>query len=72
MDGQLFRGRYKAIVVDADSYLLQLTRYIYNNPVQAGLVEAPEAYAWSSHQGYLSKAKKWDWLYRDAVLSYAE
>ena len=69
VDGQLFRGRYKAIVVDADSYLLELTRYIHNNPVKAGIVESAQKYEWSSHQGYLSRAKKWDWLYKDAVLS---
>ena len=38
-DGQLFRARYKSIVVDEDRYLLQLMRYIQSNPVRAGLVE---------------------------------
>ena len=33
-DGPLFRGRYKAILVDADAYLLQLSRYIHRNPVE--------------------------------------
>jgi len=37
-DGQLFRGRYKSIVVDADSYLLELVRYIHRHPLEAGLV----------------------------------
>ena len=32
-DGSLFRGRYKAILVDADNYLLQLSRYIHRNPI---------------------------------------
>jgi len=35
-DGQLFKGRYKAILVDADHYLLELVRYIHRNPVRAG------------------------------------
>ena len=69
IDGPLFRGRYKSIVVGADPYLLQLVRYIHKNPVKAGLVEKPGQYAWSSHKGYLSVAGKWDWLYKDFILS---
>ena len=36
-EGQLFRGRYKSIVIYADSYLLQLARYIPRNPIKAGI-----------------------------------
>ena len=68
-DGQLFRGRYKAILIDADTYLLRLLRYIHRNPLNAGLVKQLDAYQWSSHNGYLSDAKKWAWLYKDFVLS---
>ena len=68
-DGTLFRGRYKSVLVDADSYVLQLVRYIHNNPLKAGLVKRAEHYIWSSHKGYLSKAKKWQWLYKDFVLA---
>jgi putative transposase len=68
-DGQLFRGRYKAIVVGEDRYLLQLVRYIHKNPMRAGMVETARQYAWSSHRGYLSEAKKWDWLHKDLILS---
>jgi len=67
-DGTLFRGRYKSILVDADSYVLQLVRYIHRNPLEAGLVKHLDRYTWSSHKGYLSKAKKWNWLYKDFVL----
>ena len=67
-DGTLFRGRYKSILVDADSYMLQLVRYIHQNPLKAGLVKRLDQYVWSSHKGYLSKAKKWNWLYKDFVL----
>ena len=69
VDGPLFRGRYKSIVVGADPYLLKLVRYIHKNPVKAGLVEKPGQYAWSSHKGYLSVAGKWDWLHKDFILS---
>jgi REP element-mobilizing transposase RayT len=68
-DGQLFRGRYKAVVVDGDSYLLEVLRYIHRNSIKAGCAEIPADYNWSSHQGYLSSAKKWDWLYKDFLLS---
>jgi REP element-mobilizing transposase RayT len=68
-DGHLFRGRYKSILVDEDAYLLQLVRYIHRNPVEAGLVDKLDGYEWSSHKGYMSRAKKWDWLSKDFVLS---
>ena len=68
-DGQLFRGRYKSILVDADSYVMELTRYIHRNPIKAGIVKRMEKYPWSSHHGYLSDSKKWDWLHKDFLLS---
>ena len=68
-DGTLFRGRYKSILVDADNYVLQLVRYIHRNPLTAGLVKRLDQYVWSSHKGYLSKAKKWNWLYKHFVLN---
>lgn len=68
LDGPLFKGRYKAIVVAQDNYLLQLVRYIHRNPVRAGKVKNPADYEWSSHRGYLSRAKKWDWLYKQFIL----
>ena len=67
-DGTLFRGRYKSIVVDADSYLLELVRYIHRNPLRAGIVAKLDDYEWSSHKGYVSKAKKWEWLHKDYIL----
>jgi len=68
LDGQLFRGRYKSILVNGDSYLLQLVRYIHRNPLKAGIVEDMSAYPWSSHKAYLSVAKKWDWLHKGFIL----
>ena len=53
--GHLFQGRYKAVLVDADAYLLELTRYIHLNPVRAGLVKEPEDYPWSGHRAYLGR-----------------
>ena len=67
-DGPLFRGRYKALLIEADPYLLQLVRYIHRNPLEAGLAQTLDDYPWSSHQGYLSRGSKWKWLYKDRVL----
>jgi hypothetical protein len=69
MDGPLFRGRYKSILVEADSYLLSLVRYIHRNPVRAGLTKTLAGYVWSSHRGYLSSAEKVHWLYKEFILS---
>ena len=66
-DGPLFRGRYKALLIEADPYLLQLVRYIHRNPLEAGLTQTLEDYPWSSHPGYLSRSSKWKWLYKDGV-----
>jgi hypothetical protein len=52
--GHLFQGRYKAIVVDRDRYLLELSRYIHLNPVRAGITERPEEYPHSSYGSYLA------------------
>lgn len=52
-DGPIFRGRYKAILVQADVYLLRLSRYIHLNPVQAGLVKKAEQFDWSSYRAYI-------------------
>jgi REP element-mobilizing transposase RayT len=68
-DGQLFRGRYKSILVDVDSYLLELLRYMHKNPLRSGLSDNLNDYEWSSHRGYLSDAEKWDWLYKEFPLS---
>jgi len=66
--GHLFQGRYKAVLVDADVYLLELTRYIHLNPVRAGMVKEPEDYRWSGHRAYLG-LETIPWLTTDQVLS---
>lgn len=52
--GHLFQGRYKAILVDKDSYLLELSRYMHLNPVRANVVARPEEYPYSSYAAYIS------------------
>ena len=53
-DGTLFRGRYKAINIEASSYLLEVSRYIHRNPVEMSkpLVKEFEQYRWSSYPAY--------------------
>ena len=51
--GHLFQGRYKAILCDRESYLLELVRYIHLNAVRAGLARKVDQYPWSSHWVYL-------------------
>lgn len=56
--GHVFQGRYKAVVCNRDSYLLELVRYIHLNPVRAGLVRNPGAWKWSGHNEYLGTARR--------------
>jgi len=51
--GHLFQGRYKAILCEKDSYLLELSAYIHLNPVRVKLVKDPVEYPWSSYREYL-------------------
>jgi putative transposase len=67
-DGSLFRGRYKAIIVDGNSYLLQVSRYIHLNPVEAKIVKRALDYSWSSCSKYLNASKKLVWLRTDEIL----
>jgi len=69
LDGPLFRGRYKSILVDGDKYLLPLVRYIHRNPIRAGLTKKLDSYPWSSHRNYVSGAKNETWIYKEFILS---
>jgi len=68
--GHLFQGRYKAILVDADEYAVELSRYIHLNPVRAGIVPNPEEYKWSSCQYYTGKLTPPEWLKGNLILGY--
>lgn len=68
--GHLFQGRFKAILVEADEYATELSRYIHLNPVRAGMAEEPAEYSWSSFQSYIGKCVAPDWLRTDVVLGY--
>jgi REP element-mobilizing transposase RayT len=66
--GHLFERRYRAILIDADSYLLELIRYIHLNPVRARMVSDPDRYLWSSHHNYLGLRTS-TWITTDVALS---
>ena len=68
-DGPLFRGRYRAILIDAEEYFLSVVRYIHQNPLGAGVVSDIDGYRWSSHWGYLNKKQCPDWLDTRSVMS---
>jgi len=68
-DGHVFQGRYKAILVQKDSYLLELSRYIVLNPVRAGMVPAVEDWRWSSYHSTVGMAEAPGWLSIDWLLS---
>jgi putative transposase len=66
--GHVFQGRYKALLIDADSYLLELVRYVHLNPVRAGFVASVDDWPWTGHHAYLGK-ETLPWLTTEWVLS---
>jgi REP element-mobilizing transposase RayT len=66
--GHVFQGRYKAILVEKDAYLLELARYVALNPVRAGMVARPEDWPWSSHRAMIGTQPAPPWLGVDALL----
>ncbi len=68
--GHLFQGRFKAILVEADSYAQELSRYIHLNPVRAGIAQRPEEYAWSSYREYTGRRPPEPWMKTNLVLGY--
>ena len=67
--GHLFQGRFQAILVDADEYLIPLSRYIHLNPVMAKIVKNPKEYNWSSYSAFIGKIKPFPWLETELVIS---
>lgn len=54
--GHLFQDRFRSEIIDNDPYLLEVSRYIHNNPVKAGIVARAGEYRWSSYNAYVGKA----------------
>jgi putative transposase len=60
--GHLFQGRFKAILVDRDAYLLEVCRYVELNPVRAKMVVRPADWAWSSYLAHTAQVTSPPWL----------
>ena len=67
--GHLFQGRFKAILVDSDAYLLELLRYVVLNPVRAGMVNNAADWVWSSYRQSVGLEPAASWLSVAALLS---
>src|SRR3972149_972326 len=67
--GHVFQGRYKAILVERDSYLLELARYVVLNPLRAKMVKRLEAWPWSSYRATCGQADAPAWLQTDWILA---
>ena len=67
--GHVFQGRYKAILVDRNAYLLELARYIVLNPVRAGMARSAKDWRWSSYRATAGQSDRPSWLYTDWLLA---
>ena len=67
--GHLFQGRFKSILVDKESYLLELARYVVLNPVRAKLVTDPKDWEWSSYRATVGITPIPEFLSTDWILS---
>ncbi len=67
--GHVFQGRYKAILVEKDSYLLELSRYIVLNPVRAQMVRSAKDWRWSSYSATAGFIQPENGLMVDWILS---
>jgi len=67
--GHVFQGRYKAIHVEKEAYLLELARYIVLNPVRAEMVRSAKEWPWSSYRSMTGQTNAPDWLHTDWILA---
>lgn len=66
--GHVFQGRYKAILVEKEAYLLELARYVVLNPLRAGMVARAVDWPWSSYPAMVGEVIAPPWLAVDALL----
>lgn len=66
--GHVFQGRFKGILVERDSYLMELARYVVLNPVRAGMVKHTRQWPWSSYHAMVGTAPRPSWLQSDWLL----
>ena len=68
--GHVFQGRYKSILVERQSYLLELSRYVVLNPVRASMVRTPQEWPWSSYRGTAGVSEPHECLTAEWILSH--
>jgi putative transposase len=66
--GHLFQGRFKSILIDGETYLREVIRYVVLNPVRAGLAALPEDYQWSSYRSSAGLDSAEEWLDTGSLL----
>jgi putative transposase len=71
LNGPLFQGRYKGLLVQTERYGLALTRYISRNPIEAHIVNRPEDFVWSSYPAYARRSIGEPWLQESFMLNLA-
>lgn len=67
--GHVFQGRFNAIMVQREAYLLELARYVVLNPVRAGMCSMAQDWPWSSYRAMLGQTPAPPWLQRNWLLS---
>jgi putative transposase len=67
--GHVFQGRYRTELVEDETYLWTVTRYVHLNPVRARLVEHPTRWNWSSYAGYARDRRRLEWVAYDPLLA---
>lgn len=77
--GHLFQGRYKSFLIDADNYLMEVSRYVHLNPIRIKKNESLSAeelqkqlrdFPWSSYSDCIGKKDGYPWVKREALLAY--
>lgn len=66
--GHVFQGRYKAFLIEQETYLLEVARYIVLNPVRAGWLAHPKEWRWGSYRATAGLTAKYPWLTTDWIL----
>lgn len=67
--GHVFQGRYRTELVEDETYLWTVTRYVHLNPVRARLVDHPAAWRWSSYPGYAHRGRRLERVAHDELLA---
>lgn len=67
--GHVFQGRYRTELIEDETYLWTVSRYVHLNPVRARIVDHPAQWPWSSYPGYAHRGRRLEWLAYDDLLA---